>query len=100
MAGGGFMGKAHSNAFATIPYIFYPREYELELTAVAASSQESARIAADRYGFARAFGGWNEMLDGADFDVFDNGGPDPTHYPSVIKAIALGRHIYCEKPIA
>jgi hypothetical protein len=32
------MGKAQSNAFVTVPYIFHPREYELELTDIAASS--------------------------------------------------------------
>ena len=100
MAGGGFMGKAHTNAFATIPYIFYPREYELELVAIATSSMETARLAADRFGFAEAFGSWDEMLGNSEFDAFDNGGPDPMHHPSVMKAIALGRHIYCEKPLA
>jgi len=100
MLGGGFMGKAHSNAFHTIPYIFYPRDYELELVSVATSSQKSALAAADRYGFQNAYDDYEKMLAVSDIDVFDNSGPDPVHYPSVMKAIERGLHIYCEKPIA
>jgi predicted dehydrogenase len=94
------MGKAHSNAFHSIPYLFHPETYEIERTAICASTLTSAQMGAKRFGFQRAYGSCDEMLNNGEITVFDNAGPDPTHYPTVIQAIKLGKHIYCEKPVA
>ena len=98
--GGGFMGKTHSNAFHTIPYMFYPRKFEIERTAVCEINMEKANLAADRYGYLKAYDDYDKMLEESGIDVFDHAGPDPLHYPVAMKAIACGKHIYCEKPIA
>ena len=100
MLGGGFMGKAHSNAFHSIPFMFYPRKFEIERTAVCCTTMERARLAADRYGFQKAYDDYEKMLEDPDINVFDHAGPDPLHHPAVMKAVACGKHIYCEKPIA
>ena len=100
LLGGGFMGKAHSNAYHTIPYMFYPRKFEIERTAVCCSTIEEANESADRFGFLSAYDNYEKMLEEADITAFDHAGPDPLHYPAVMKAIACGKHIYCEKPIS
>jgi predicted dehydrogenase len=100
LMGGGFMGKTHSNAFHTIPYIYYPRKFEIERTAICCLTIEEAKLSADRFGYAAAYDDYEKMIEESDFNAFDNAGPDPLHYPAVMKAIAHGKHIYCEKPIS
>jgi len=100
MMGTGFMGKAHSNAFHSIPYMFYPRTYELECAGICASTVESAKRGAERYSFKKAYNSYSEMLVDPEIDIFDNAGPDPLHYKPVMEAIKNGKHVYCEKPLA
>ncbi|MDR1411820.1 MAG: Gfo/Idh/MocA family oxidoreductase, partial [Spirochaetaceae bacterium] len=100
LMGAGFMGKAHSHAFHSIPYMFNPKTYEIELAGICASTPESAQKGAERFGFQKAYSSFDEMLADGEITVFDNAGPDPTHYPTVMQAIRQGKHIYCEKPIA
>ncbi len=100
LLGGGFMGKAHSNAYHTIPYMFYPREFEIERKAVCAATMDLANEAAGRFDFEYAYDDYERMLREGDIDIFDNSGPDPLHYPAVMKAIEYKKHIYCEKPIS
>jgi predicted dehydrogenase len=94
------MGKAHSNAFHSIPFMFYPQTYKLECTGICASTVESAKIGADKYSFKKVYNNYLEMLADSEIDVFDNAGPDPMHYKPVMEAIKHGKHIYCEKPLA
>ena len=100
LMGTGFMGKTHSNAFHSIPYMFYPRTYELECTGICASTIESAKRGADRYSFRKVYDSYSQMLADPEIDVFDNAGPDPMHYEPVMEAIKNGKHVYCEKPLA
>jgi predicted dehydrogenase len=100
LMGTGFMGKAHSHAFHSIPYMFNPKTYEIELAGICASTPESAQKGAERFGFQKAYSSFDEMLNDGAITAFDNAGPDPTHYPTVMQAIGQGKHIYCEKPIA
>jgi len=98
--GAGFMGKAHSNAYKTIPYMFWPRTFNHEMVAVAATSQKKAEDAAERYGYAKAYEGFEKLAADPDITVFDNCSPDQMHYLPTISAIMNGKHVLCEKPLA
>jgi hypothetical protein len=51
MLGYAFMGKAHSNAYKTLPYMAYPPPYVPQLGAIAGRNEEAVSEAARRYGF-------------------------------------------------
>ena len=100
MLGYAFMGKAHANAFKTIPYMMYPPVAIPRLVAVAGRNQEAVEAAAVRFGYEKAYTDWRDMLADDDVQVFDNGGPNNVHAEPCIVAAEAGKHVFCEKPLA
>jgi predicted dehydrogenase len=96
--GRGFMGKAHSNAYKTISYM-YESNYVPELIAISATTVENAKAAADRYGYKRCYAGWEDLIADAEVSVFDNVCVDSLHMQPCIDAAKAGKHIICEKPM-
>jgi predicted dehydrogenase len=100
MLGYAFMGKAHSNAFKTIPYMMYPPAAIPRLVGIAGRNQEAVEAAAKRYGYENAYTDWHILIDNPDIHVFDNGGPNDAHAEPCIAAAQAGKHVFCEKPLA
>ena len=98
MLGRGFMCKAHTNAYKKIGYIF-DANYIPRLVAVGASTVENAGFAAARYGYERAYAGWEDMLKDPDVQVIDNVTPDNLHEQPCVDAAKAGKHVLCEKPM-
>lgn len=95
-----FMGKAHSNAFRTIPYMMYPPAAIPRLVGIAGRNKAAVTEAAKRYGYEHAYTDWRTMLENPDVMVFDNGGPNDAHAEPCIVAAQAGKHVFCEKPLA
>jgi predicted dehydrogenase len=100
LLGHGFMGKAHANAYHTLPYIFWPSAYRPELVAIAGRTETSLAMAATRYGFADCTTDWRELAADERIEVFDNVAPDAAHVEPTLAAIEHGKHVVCEKPLA
>ena len=63
------------------------------------------KVAADTYNAhpkAKRFRDFREMLDksGRDIDAVVISTPDHTHYAATMAAMELGKHVFCEKPLA
>lgn len=99
MLGYAFMGKAHSNAYKTIPYMMYPPPAMPTLEAIAGRDEDACSESARRYGYARFYTSWQEMLEDDRVQLFDNGGPNNIHHDPCVAAAAAGKHILCEKPL-
>ncbi len=95
-----FMGKAHTSAYKTLPYMVYPPPAIPRLVAVAGRSEEAVRRAALRYGYERYYTDWRELIADPDVQLFDNSGPNNMHAEPCIAAAQAGKHIICEKPLA
>ena len=67
---------------------------------VAASSPESARAAAAELGADRAFESAEELVRDPDVDVVHICTPNHLHLPLAEAALAAGKHVICEKPLA
>lgn len=100
MLGYAFMGKAHTNAYKTLPYMMYPPPAIPKLVAIAGSNAEAVQAAARRYGYANVYTDWQKMLENEEIQLLDNCGPNGVHAEPSISAVKAGKHVLCEKPIA
>ena len=99
MLGYAFMGKAHSNAYKTLPYMAFPPPYVPELVAIAGRNEEAVAEAASRYGFEGYVTDWKQLVEDDRIQVFDNSGPNNLHAEPSIAAAEAGKHVICEKPL-
>lgn len=68
--------------------------------AVASASGLSARRAAERHGFEKAVPGADALLDDPGVEAVVIATPHDTHADLATRALAAGRHVWCEKPLA
>ncbi|MHA6325875.1 Gfo/Idh/MocA family protein [Roseivivax sp. CAU 1753] len=96
--GGGYMGKAHAVAYSAVGAVFdTPLRPRLEM--VAATSQASADRYARAFGFARAAPDWRALVGDDRVDAIVIASPPETHLEIVRAAAALGKPVFCEKPL-
>jgi predicted dehydrogenase len=68
--------------------------------AIASRDPARAREAATRLGIAKAYGSYEELLADPEIEAIYNPLPNELHVPWTAKALAAGKHVLCEKPIA
>ncbi len=89
--GTGFIGGVHARAV---------RGAGGMLTVVADSSPESAEQGRERLAAGRAAASAQELIDSEDVDVVHVCTPNHLHAPLAEQALAAGKHVVCEKPLA
>ena len=89
--GRGFGARAH------IPAVLAAPDYEL--TAVCTTREETARLAAERYGAARHYAGIDALLADDDIDLVTIAVQVRSHLPLVWAALTAGKAVYCEWPL-
>ncbi len=99
MIGYSFMGAAHSQAWRVAPR-FFDLALRPEMTVVAGRTADSVAAAADRLGWADSETDWRRVLERDDVDLIDICTPGDTHAEIAIAALAAGKHVLCEKPLA
>ena len=98
LVGAGFMGRAHSLAYALAPIAS-------ELGATVAkqvlvdANPEVADAAARQLGWAESATDWRSVVTRDDIDVVDICTPPQFHAEIALAAIEAGKHVFCEKPI-
>jgi predicted dehydrogenase len=70
------------------------------VAAICRRSAEKAAAAAAELGSAEPFADYDEMLRRAQIDAIFVETPPELHHSMVLKAIAAGKHVACEKPLA
>jgi predicted dehydrogenase len=99
MIGYAFMGAAHSQAWRTVNHAF-----DLPLTArlavVCGRDPAAVAAAADRLGFQEHATDWRAVIARDDVDLIDICAPGDTHAEIALAALAAGKHVLCEKPLA
>ena len=89
----GFMGTMHAQ--------IYKQLRDATLVAVVDKQQAKAKRDLAKLGIeAAVFGTLEDMLKKCEVDVVDICLPTDLHAPLALKAIAAGKHLFCEKPLA
>lgn len=68
--------------------------------AIAARDPDRARSVAARFGIACAYGSYEELLADPTIDAVYIPLPNDLHLPWTLHALAAGKHVLCEKPLA
>ena len=99
LIGTGFMGQTHSFGY-TIAEKAFDLPVRFNLNTVADVTEEAATRAAEQYGFQNAVTDWHKIVDDPDINVVSITAPNALHKEMALAAIAAGKHVYCEKPLA
>jgi predicted dehydrogenase len=92
LVGPGFVGAHHIDAVRRLGFV--------DVVAIAGSSQASARQKADALGVPKAYGSYEALAADPDVHVVHNATPNHLHEPVVLAAIAHGKHVISDKPLA
>lgn len=91
MLGTGFMGIVHTEAIRRLGNV--------EVAAVAASSDAKAKAFAEELNIEHSTGDWESLLKDPSIDAVHICTPNALHAPMAKVAIANGKHVLCEKPL-
>jgi predicted dehydrogenase len=99
LVGTGFMGKAHVFGFATAKRVFdLPIDFYMEM--VADANEKLASAAGKALGFSRHTADWRDIIADPNIGLVNITAPNALHKEIALAAIAAGKHVYCEKPLA
>jgi predicted dehydrogenase len=99
LIGYGFMGRAHSNAFAKVNH-FFDLEHQVVLKAACARDGGKVKAFAARWGYESVETDWRKLIARDDIDVIDIATPNNTHAEIAMAAAKAGKMILCEKPLS
>ncbi len=91
IAGSGFMGAAHLEAL---------RRLGIEVSGIASSSHDKATDAAKQMGLSKGYTSYEELLADDTVDVVHICTPNMLHFDMAKRALKVGKHVICEKPLA
>jgi predicted dehydrogenase len=92
LVGAGFVGPHHVDAVRRLGFV--------DIVAVAGSSEASARAKADALNIDKAYGSYEALLNDPAVQVVHNATPNHLHYAVNAAAIAKGKHVVSDKPLA
>ncbi|MFI5085064.1 MAG: Gfo/Idh/MocA family protein [Actinomycetales bacterium] len=93
-----FMGKAHSNAWRNVAGFFEVPAFERKV--LVGRDADGVAAAARAYGWSESATDWREVIARDDIDIVDICTPGWLHAEIAIAALAAGKHVLVEKPLA
>jgi len=92
LIGPGFVAAHHIDAVRRLG--------DVDVVAIAGSSQQSADKKAREYKVDRAYGDFHALIADPDVQVIHNTTPNYLHLPVTMAALAAGKHVISDKPLA
>ncbi|MFG3704026.1 Gfo/Idh/MocA family protein [Micromonospora sp. NPDC047670] len=99
MVGYAFMGAAHSQAWRTVNRV-YDLPARARMALICGRDAGKVADAADRLGWEAYTTDWRDLVARDDIDVVDVCTPGDSHAEIALAALAAGKHVLCEKPLA
>ncbi len=94
-----FMGRAHSNGYRQVSH-FFEVDPKPRMVAIAGRNEEAVKQAADQLGWEDYETDYRALIERDDIGLVDVSTPGDSHYDVVMAALAAGKHVLCEKPLA
>ncbi|MFN8593628.1 MAG: Gfo/Idh/MocA family oxidoreductase [Thermomicrobiales bacterium] len=94
-----FMGRAHSNAYRQVAH-FFDVDPVPRLAAICGRDEEGVKDAAETLGWEDYETDYHALIARPDVQLVDVSTPGDTHKDVVLAALAAGKHVICEKPLA
>src|SRR5579862_7902203 len=92
VVGTGFIGRVHVESLRRLGNV--------EVAAVAGSTEARAQIFADELNIEWAAGSYAELLADPEIHAVHICTPNSLHFEQTMAAFAAGKHVVCEKPLA
>src|SRR4030095_8601355 len=92
LVGPGFVGVHHIDAVRRLGFV--------DVVAIAATSEASARRKADALHVPKAYGSYQALAALPEVHVVNNTTPNYLHAPVIEAALAHGKHVISDKPLA
>jgi predicted dehydrogenase len=92
LIGPGFVATHHVDAVRRLG--------DVEVVAIAGSTQQSADKKAREYKVDRAYGDYRDLIADPEIQVIHNTTPNHLHLPVTMAALAAGKHVIADKPLA
>jgi predicted dehydrogenase len=92
IVGPGFIAPHHLDAVRRVG--------DVEVVAIAGSSEQAAKHKAAQFGVERAYGDYMDLIADPAVEVVHNTTPSYLHFPVSMAAIQAGKHIVSDKPLA
>lgn len=91
VVGTGFMGVVHTEAL---------RRLGLQVIGICGSSAEKSQAAAQKLHLTKSYTSYDEVLQDQEVQAVHIGTPNRLHFEMTKQALAAGKHVLCEKPLA
>ena len=98
LIGYAFMGKAHSNAWRNVASFFDVPAFEQKV--LVGRDARKVAAAAAKYGWPESATDWQAVISRDDIDIVDICAPGIMHAEIAVAALAAGKHVLVEKPLA
>ena len=99
LIGTGFMGKAHALAYRTVQAVMGDVPGVRLVTLVETPDTKAVEMAR-QFGFEKATANWREVLADPAIQLVSITTPNGLHREMAEAALAAGKHVWCEKPMA
>ena len=94
-----FMGRAHSNAYRQVAH-FFDVDPRPRMVAICGRDESGVKEAAATLGWEGYETDYHALVQRPDVQLVDVSTPGDTHKDVVLAALAAGKHVICEKPLA
>jgi predicted dehydrogenase len=94
-----FMGRAHSNGYRQVAH-FFDVDPKPRLTAICGRDEAGVKEAAEKLGWEGYETDYKKLVARDDIGLVDVSTIGNTHHEIVMAALANGKHVLCEKPLA
>jgi predicted dehydrogenase len=98
IVGGGYMGKAHAVAMASVAAVF-DTALRPTLEVICTTTEAGAAEKARQFGFKRSTSDWRVLVGDPAVQAIVIASPQQTHCEIALSAFAHGKHVLCEKPL-
>jgi predicted dehydrogenase len=95
----GWMGKLHSRAYQTVPYVYPETGIRPRLVHAADTAPDRVAYAREVLGYERGGSDYREVLANPEVDVVSICAPNVLHREIGVAAAEAGKHFWIEKPV-